>query len=109
MLPRELFVQTWQELAREKGMIFLSGPRQSGKTTLAKIIAASFTNSIYFNWDIPEHRTRFLRDHRFFEGVERKDATAPMIIFDEIHKYRERGAAAPGSARRRLALPPPLK
>jgi predicted AAA+ superfamily ATPase len=41
----------------EKGMIFLSGPRQSGKTTLAKIIAASFTNSLYFNWDIPEHRT----------------------------------------------------
>lgn len=89
MLPRELFVKTWQELAQEKGMIFLSGPRQSGKTTLAKIIAASFTNSLYFNWDIPEHRTRFLRDHRFFEGVERKDATAPLIIFDEIHKYRD--------------------
>ena len=89
MLPRELFVQTWQELAQEKGMIFLSGPRQSGKTTLAKIIAASFTNSLYFNWDIPEHRTRFLRDHRFFEGVERKDATTPLIIFDEIHKYRD--------------------
>jgi hypothetical protein len=34
--PRELFVQTWQELAQEKGMIFLSGPRQSGKTTPAK-------------------------------------------------------------------------
>ena len=89
MLPRELFIQTWQELAQEKGMIFLSGPRQSGKTTLAKIIAASFTNSLYFNWDIPEHRTRFLRDHRFFEGVERKDATAPLIIFDELHKYRD--------------------
>jgi predicted AAA+ superfamily ATPase len=89
MLARKLFVQTWQELAREKGMIFLSGPRQSGKTTLAKIIAASFTNSLYFNWDIPEHRSRFLRDYRFFEGVERKDATTPLIIFDEIHKYRD--------------------
>ena len=89
MLPRELFVQTWQELAQEKGMIFLSGPRQSGKTTLAKIIASSFKNSLYFNWDIPEHRTRFLRDHRFFEGVERKDATTPLIILDEIHKYRD--------------------
>jgi len=89
VLPRELYVQTWQELAQEKGMIFLSGPRQSGKTTLAKIIAASFTNSLYFNWDIPEHRTRFLRDRRFFEGVARKDATAPLIVFDEIHKYRD--------------------
>jgi len=89
MLPRKLFVETWQALAQEKGMIFLSGPRQSGKTTLAKIIAASFTNSLYFNWDIPEHRVRFLRDHRFFESVDRKDATAPLIIFDEIHKYRD--------------------
>jgi predicted AAA+ superfamily ATPase len=89
MLPREPYVHAWQELEKEKGMIFLSGPRQSGKTTLAKIIAASFTNSLYFNWDIPEHRSRFLRDYRFFEGVERKDATTPLIIFDEIHKYRD--------------------
>jgi len=89
MISREPYIRAWQELAQEKGMIFLSGPRQSGKTTLAKTIAAAFTNSIYFNWDIPEHRTRFLRDHRFFEGVERKDATAPLIIFDEIHKYRD--------------------
>ena len=89
MLPRKPYIQAWQELAQEKGMIFISGPRQCGKTTLATIIASSFTNSLYFNWDIPEHRTRFLRDHRFFEGVERKDATAPLIIFDEIHKYRD--------------------
>lgn len=70
-------------------MVFLSGPRQSGKTTLAKIIASSFKNSLYFSWDIPEHRTRFLQDHLFFEGVERKDASPPLIIFDEIHKYRD--------------------
>jgi predicted AAA+ superfamily ATPase len=89
MISREPYIRAWQELAQEKGMIFLSGPRQSGKTTLAKTIAAAFTNSIYFNWDIPEHRTRFLRDHRFFEGVDRKDATPPLIIFDEIHKYRD--------------------
>ena len=89
MLPREPYVYTWQELAQDKGMIFLSGPRQSGKTTLANIIAANFTNSLYFNWDIPQHRTRFLRDNSFFESVKRKDATAPLIIFDEIHKYRD--------------------
>ncbi|MBU2621854.1 MAG: ATP-binding protein [Proteobacteria bacterium] len=70
-------------------MIFFSGPRQSGKTTLAKIIAGSFANSLYFNWDIQEHRTRFLRNHRFFESVERKDGSIPLIIFDEIHKYRD--------------------
>lgn len=89
MLTRDLYLQTWEELARDKEMIFLSGPRQSGKTTLAKIIAATFANSLYFNWDIPEHRFRFLKNYRFFEEVERKDDTAPLIIFDEIHKYRD--------------------
>jgi predicted AAA+ superfamily ATPase len=89
MISRELYVQVWQELVREKAMIFLSGPRQSGKTTLAKMIAASFTNSLYFNWDIQEDRIHFLRDPRFFEGVERKDDSAPLIVFDEIHKYRD--------------------
>jgi hypothetical protein len=89
MLPRKPYIQTWQELAQGKSMIFLSGPRQAGKTTLAKIIADSYTNSIYCNWDIQEHRTRFLKDHRFFEGVARKDTTTPLVIFDEIHKYRD--------------------
>lgn len=88
MLPRKLYVYTWQKLAQDKEMILLSGPRQSGKTTLAKIIADYFTNSLYFNWDIPHHRTRFLQNNSFFESVERKDATEPLIIFDEIHKYR---------------------
>jgi hypothetical protein len=70
-------------------MIFLSGPRQAGKTTLAKMIAGSYTNSLYFNWDIPLHRTRLIENQNFFENVERRDATTPLIIFDEIHKYRD--------------------
>jgi predicted AAA+ superfamily ATPase len=89
MLSRETYLCIWNELVKEKAMIFLSGPRQSGKTTLAKIIADSFANSMYFNWDIQEHRTRFLRNHRFFESVERKDGSVPLIILDEIHKYRD--------------------
>lgn len=89
MLSRETYLRIWNELVKEKAMIFLSGPRQSGKTTLAKIISGSFANSLYFNWDIQEHRTRFLRNHRFFESVERKDGSIPLIIFDEIHKYRD--------------------
>ncbi len=70
-------------------MVFMAGPRQSGKTTLAKIISRSYSNSLYFNWDIPEHRTRLLENPAFFEAVERKDSSIPLIIFDEIHKYKE--------------------
>jgi len=89
MENRESYVQVWQELARDKNMIFLSGPRQAGKTTLAKIISGSFTNSLYFNWDIPQDRTAFFADSAFFEAVKRKDASTPLIILDEIHKYRD--------------------
>ena len=32
-------------------MVFLSGPRQSGKTTRARHIASSY-NGMYLNWDI---------------------------------------------------------
>lgn len=89
MKQRELYINIWKELASEKSMIFMAGPRQSGKTTLAQIISRSYTNSLYFNWDIPEHRTRLLKNPSFFEAVERKDSSIPLIIFDEIHKYKQ--------------------
>ncbi len=89
MHNREAYVKIWRELAREKGMIFLTGPRQVGKTTLAQIISGSFINHLYFNWDIPEHRVRLTENPNFFEEIERKDASPPFIVFDEIHKYKE--------------------
>jgi predicted AAA+ superfamily ATPase len=89
MESRDLYVNIWRELAAEKSMVFLAGPRQSGKTTLAHIISGSFTNTLYFNWDIPEHRARLIGNPTFFEAVERKDPSTPLIIFDEIHKYKE--------------------
>ena len=89
MENRNPYLRIWQELASEKSMVFLVGPRQVGKTTLAQIISRSFTNSLYFNWDIPQDRANLLENPAFFEGMRRKDASKPLIIFDEIHKYRE--------------------
>ena len=89
MNTRELYRKIWHELASDKEMVFLAGPRQAGKTTLATIIAEDFANSLYFNWDIPAQRSRLLQNPSFFEEVERKDASLPLIVFDEIHKYRD--------------------
>jgi hypothetical protein len=88
MKKRTLYTRIWQELSREKNMIFLSGPRQAGKTTLAHMISDSFTNKVYFNWDIHEHRILLFDNPSFFESLERKDSSTPLVIFDEIHKYR---------------------
>lgn len=89
MFDRLMFLDVWKELSAEKSMVFLAGPRQSGKTTLSKQIAGSFANSLYFNWDIPEDRSRFIASPTFFETLERKDLSIPLIILDEIHKYKD--------------------
>ena len=65
----------------EKKMVFLTGPRQVGKTWLAKKVASGFTRSIYLNYDRLEDREILLR-----EGW-RKDTE--LLILDEIHKMPE--------------------
>jgi uncharacterized protein len=61
----------------ERKMVFVAGPRQVGKTTLARSLEGAEKG--YLNWDIPEHRERILR---------RQLPDSPLWVFDEIHKYR---------------------
>jgi hypothetical protein len=75
MKNRYLTNQVKKDLARK--MVFVAGPRQVGKTTLARRIIPSEKN--YLNWDVPEHRERILR---------RELPPGGTVIFDEIHKYR---------------------
>jgi len=89
MEERKPYLKVWDELAREKSMIFMIGPRQAGKTTLAQIISRQFTNNLYFNWDIPSHRTKLFSNPNFFEDVTRKDASKPLIVLDEIQKFKD--------------------
>lgn len=88
MIKRQDYLNLWEELFKEKSMIFLSGPRQVGKTTLAKQILNNFKNKVYFNWDIPEDRRRLVSEPTFFEKVDRMNSSVPLVVFDEIHKYR---------------------
>lgn len=59
-------------------MVFIGGPRQVGKTTLALSLLKD--KGRYFNWDIPGHREKILK--------RELPAQPGLIIFDEIHKYR---------------------
>jgi len=74
-LQRYLFQQIITDLSKK--MVFVSGPRQVGKTTLALSIPGGRHG--YLNWDIAEDRQRIL---------ERELPTGKLWIFDEIHKYR---------------------
>jgi len=63
-------------------MVFISGPRQVGKTSLGQDIARNhFDHFDYINWDARDDRKRLL------QGSFRGDAG--IIMLDEIHKYHD--------------------
>jgi hypothetical protein len=67
--------------ALEYPVVTLTGPRQSGKTTLAR---ANFPDFTYFNFELPDVRARFLADPRgAFSGLEEG------AVFDEAQRVPE--------------------
>lgn len=70
-------------------MVLVSGPRQVGKTTLAKSIQGN-EDFYYFNWDDVTDREVLLQGGQSIAqaiNLERLRETRPLVIFDEIHKY----------------------
>jgi predicted AAA+ superfamily ATPase len=62
----------------KRKMVFLGGPRQVGKTTLAKTLLRD--ESAYFNWDFGEHRQK---------NLKMEFPRTPLLVLDELHKYRQ--------------------
>ena len=67
-------------------MAFVSGPRQCGKTTLAKMILKLRKNGNYNNWDDVEFRRVWTKNPSTIVSVDSKEV--PVVIFDEIHKAK---------------------
>ncbi|HLD22071.1 MAG TPA: ATP-binding protein, partial [Patescibacteria group bacterium] len=61
-----------------KKMVFLVGPRQAGKTYLAKKIATSFQHPVYLNYDKRADR-KIIQDEAWLESTD-------LLILDELHK-----------------------
>jgi predicted AAA+ superfamily ATPase len=72
---RYLAAQIRSDLARK--MVFVAGPRQVGKTTLALSLPGA--RRACLNWDVAEHREKILK---------RELPSGGLWLFDEIHKYR---------------------
>lgn len=70
------YLQDQAEKDLRKKMVFISGPRQVGKTTLAKALITDKRS--YLNWDIPSHRESILK---------RELPLTDLWCFDEIHKF----------------------
>ncbi len=74
---KKRYIQEQAEKDLKKKMVFISGPRQVGKTTLA--MAMLQNEASYLNWDIPVHREAILK---------RELPLTDLWCFDEIHKYK---------------------
>jgi predicted AAA+ superfamily ATPase len=85
MKPRLYDKIVAQSLKEFRQMVFLSGPRQVGKTTVAKAYA-----KYYLNWDKDSVKNLILSGQESvgeFCSLERARVDLPVIAFDEIHKY----------------------
>ncbi len=76
-MKRYLEPQIRRDLKRK--MVFVGGPRQVGKTTIAHSLLGKRSAGL-LNWDVPAQRELILR-----QTFPRSN----LWVFDEIHKYRK--------------------
>lgn len=62
----------------ERKMVFLTGPRQAGKTTVAMQLAAKVPGAQVLNWDVLADRRVMLAQSWLPD--------AKLLVFDELHK-----------------------
>ena len=71
--------------ADNRQMILLSGPRQVGKTTVAKAMS-----DLYLNWDRRGDRNLLLKGEdevARVAGLDVHRAVLPLVVFDGLHHY----------------------
>lgn len=73
-------------------MRFVAGPRQAGKTTLAKQFLTSINSkSLYYNWDNRQVRDAYIKNNHFFAtdmyNAPRGEDGKRWLCMDEVHKY----------------------
>lgn len=71
-------------------MLFVSGPRQVGKTTSCKTAAASFPESAHLNWDVPDDAVDIAAGpgavaRRLELGRVRGEPL--IVVFDELRRF----------------------
>ena len=78
MIERPLWLERVQQSWAQRSVIWLSGVRRVGKTTIARMLS----DAVYLNCDLPSS-VRALEDPELFLGSQ--DANA-VLIFDEVHR-----------------------
>ncbi len=77
MIKRSLWLARIQQAWTLRSIVWLSGVRRVGKTTLARMLP----DAVYFNCDLPS-TLRALEDPELFLDSQNEDS---ILIFDEVH------------------------
>ena len=84
-IPRVYDVLLREHLQNHRQMVFMSGPRQVGKTTTARKIA-----DFYLDWDNRSHQEIILKGPEAVAehcGLHIASESPAIILFDELHKF----------------------
>ena len=81
MIHRPLWTQKLSQAWAKRSIVWLSGVRRVGKTTLAQMIP----NAEYVNCDLPSER-RALEDPEFF--LSTRDVSRSLVL-DEVHRIAD--------------------
>lgn len=83
-LERIAFADDWGRQMR-----FIAGPRQAGKTTLAKfLLEKAGSSKLYYLWDSRVVRERYKENELFFTAdIDWSSKDKYWVCFDEVHKY----------------------
>lgn len=81
----------FDESINNNKMIFLSGPRQVGKTTFSvNILKENKSENLYFNWDDPFVYRSYKKNPHFLDTyLAETKGNNPVVVFDEIHKINK--------------------
>jgi len=68
-------------------MRFITGPRQVGKTTIARQkLSEEESEQLYYLWDLRSVRQRYKENELFFTGDAMDSSRRLWVCYDEVHK-----------------------
>ncbi len=81
MYQRPFWLEKIESAWQRRPIVWLSGARRVGKTTLAKMLS----DAVYMNCDLPSVGRRLADPESFFDGL----AHGTIVVLDEIHQMAD--------------------
>lgn len=78
MYTRPFWIQRIEQAWKKRSIVWLSGVRRVGKTTLARMIP----DTVYLNCDLPSVCRMLTDPESFYDGLKK----GTTVVFDEIHR-----------------------